>query len=127
MEHIALFSTKRWTLLDEGIKKTELLIGKVVESIDASKDEAPDVETMIDAATRQLRSVNARLMRRDFPQTAKKDGEGKYYCPSCGAELPRHSSAYCDACGQRIATLRKELPIKECRSVHAEIQGQTEP
>lgn len=113
----------RWNALDSIIYKIESGAAKLADAVKESRDELPDPEEMIQAATKQLQIENELLKKREYPSILKYE-DGSYYCPDCheliSRELIDQKKKYCPECGKRItlstsyayATSHKKLTIK---------------
>lgn len=101
----------KWNLLDTIIYKTESAVMKLSNAVRESKDELPDPEEMITAATEQLQAENNLLKKKEYPGILKYEN-GQYYCPDCheliSREMITQRKKYCPECGRRIV-LQKNL------------------
>jgi DNA-directed RNA polymerase subunit RPC12/RpoP len=87
----------KWNMVDTIIFKLENLIKD-------SRDELPDTEEMINAATEELRRENDELKSFRMPGKLVPKG-GSYACPNCGREAGQvieDDVRYCPGCGKRI-------------------------
>lgn len=96
----------RWNALDSFIYKIESGVTGVLNAVKEEKEELPDPEEMIAAATKQLKEENDVLKQLQFPGKILFI-EGKYYCPHCKNEIAReliddYQAKYCIGCGKRI-------------------------
>ncbi len=90
-----------WNKLDSIIFLLENKISEVRAAIQDSADTEPDVELMIQAETKHLRSENEELKKREIPIYLVMD-EGHYFCPKCKSEIIDANAKYCFNCGHRI-------------------------
>ncbi len=98
----------RWNALDSIIYKIESGAAKLSAAVKESKDELPDPEEMIAAATEQLQYENEKLKKKEYPGILIKENN-HYYCPDCreliSSELIEQKKKYCPGCGKRIIVL----------------------
>lgn len=86
-----------WNRLDSFIYFCE---SKIRDIIADKKEDEPDVEIMIQAATEHLRKANEDLKRREVPAYLIEEG-GRYICPKCRIEIT-DTIKYCPNCGHRV-------------------------
>ena len=97
----------KWNIIDSAIFSTEQFISKLVTGIKDSKDELPDPEEMIEAATKELQAENDELKQYRLPGHLIEVGDS-YVCPVCKREvsdiesLKNNEIKYCNGCGKRI-------------------------
>lgn len=97
----------KWNIIDSAIFSTEQFISKLVTGIKDSKDELPDPEEMIEAATKELQAENDELKQYRLPGHLIEIGDS-YVCPVCKREvsdiesLKNNEIKYCNGCGKRI-------------------------
>lgn len=92
-----------WNALDNFFYGIDKLI-KVIKEMQAE----PDVESMVEAETRYLKTENESLKSLQYPKQVIK-AEENYSCPNkrCNTEISREliidfKIKYCPECGQRI-------------------------
>ena len=95
-----------WNIFDSMIYKAENIVTKITSGIKDSKDELPDAEEMITAATAQLQQENNELKEIRMPGKLIKHGEN-YACPDCGREITKpyiiqQEIRFCAGCVKRI-------------------------
>lgn len=93
----------KWNLLDAIIYKIESAVIKLSNAVRESKDELPDPEEMILAATEQLQRENEQLKKRFYPGEIIVESDC-YYCPDCHEQLSQEliKKKFCPECGKRI-------------------------
>ncbi len=93
----------RWNALDSIIYKIESVMRKLSDAARESRNDLPDPEEIITAATEQLQQENERLRRKFYPGEIILE-DNKYYCPDCHEELPQEliRKKFCPECGKRI-------------------------
>ena len=97
----------KWNILDSAIFSTEQFISKLVTGVKDSKDELPDPEEMIEAATKELQAENDELKQYRLPGHLIEIGDS-YVCPVCKREvsdiekIKNNETKYCNGCGKRI-------------------------
>lgn len=97
----------KWNIIDSAIFSTEQFISKLVTGVKDSKDELPDPEEMIQAATKELQAENDELKQYRLPGHLIEVGDS-YVCPVCKREvsdiesLQNNEIKYCNGCGKRI-------------------------
>lgn len=98
----------RWNVLDSFICKIESRIDRLSNAVKESKDEIPDPEEIIAAATEQLQQENEQLKKRLYPGKIIAEGNS-YYCPDCHEQLSTEliKKKFCPECGKRIVLVRK--------------------
>lgn len=107
----------RWNVIDSIIYFAEKSISKLVDSLKNSRDELPDPEEMIIAATRELQKENDELKQYRLPGHLINQGEN-YICPVCKKEvadiegLKNNKVKYCSGCGKRIIIPQESLYVK---------------
>lgn len=105
----------KWNVLDSMIFFVEKLISEVAAGVKDSRDELPEPEEMIVAATKELQKENDELKRYRIPGYLIEQGN-RYACPSCRKEvsdmegLKSNVIKYCDSCGKRIILPEKLSP-----------------
>ena len=110
-----------WNIFDSMIYKAENIVTKITSGIKDSKDELPDAEEMITAATAQLQQENNELKEIRMPGKLIKHGEN-YACPDCGREISKpdiiqQEIRYCSGCGKRIV-LQYQSPYTTLKQDH---------
>lgn len=101
----------RWNIIDDVFLHIDLSIktigAKVAEHIEAVKE--VDTETMIEAATKHLKSENEELKETFYPKRLVKDKRGNYICPNSKCDaiismslIENYKIKHCPDCGQRI-------------------------
>lgn len=93
----------KWNILDCFFFELDKLL-KIVKEMQAE----PDVESMVEAETRYLKTENESLKSLQYPKQVTKVEEN-YSCPNkkCKTKIPREliidfKIKYCPKCGQRI-------------------------
>lgn len=106
MNNIAI---KKWNLLDTIIYKVETCMNQIRKGIKESKEDIPDPEEMIVAATEQLQQENDQLKKKFYPGEIIVESDG-YYCPDCHEQLSQEliKKKFCPECGKRIV-LQKNI------------------
>lgn len=101
----------KWNMLDTLIYKVESCMAQLKLGLKDNKDEFPDPEEIIEAATEQLRHENDELRRKQYPGKIRKEGN-QYFCPDCNAPLSPEliRKKFCPECGKRIV-LQKNLYV----------------
>lgn len=94
---------KKWNILDTFIYKFEKLMSEIRKGLYDSKEDIPDPEEIIAAATEQLQHENEALKKRIYPGNIIVEGD-HYYCPVCHEELSPIliKKKFCPECGKRI-------------------------
>ncbi len=95
---------KEWNCIDSLIMKTEHFLHDF-RITDLS--EQPDVETMIQAETEQLRAETERLKARETPIYLI-ENKGRFLCPKCQAPVHGADAKYCSNCGHRVI---RHIPV----------------
>ena len=97
----------KWNIVDSAIFSTEQFILKLVTGIKDSKDDPPDPEEMIQAATKELQAENDELKQYRPPGHLIELGDS-YACPVCKRKvsdiesIKNNEIKYCNGCGKRI-------------------------
>lgn len=94
----------KWNVIDTIIYKTENIISRIASGIRESKDELPDPEEMILAATKELQEENDELKKLRIPEKLIKSEIGMM-CPICHRvveDVNENGIRFCSGCGQRI-------------------------
>lgn len=94
----------KWNLLDSMIYKVECTVSKLITLAKENKDELPDAELMIEAATEHLQKENDELKSFRIPEKLIKNGNS-YLCPSCKRnifDIIENDIRFCPGCGKRI-------------------------
>lgn len=104
----------KWNVIDSIIFFIENLISKTANEIKDVKEDLPDPEEMIAAATKELQEENEELKQYRIPGSLIEQ-DGSYACPVCRKEisdidgLRNNKIKYCNNCGKRIV-LSKRSP-----------------
>lgn len=103
MMKITSIITNNWNPIDIIIHKAEICVSRITEAINDSKDDIPDPEVMIMAATEHLREENEQLKKKLYPERIIVK-YGNYYCPECHEQLLPELAGknFCPECGKRI-------------------------
>lgn len=97
----------KWNIVDSVIFSAEQFILKLVTGIKDSKDDLPDPEEMIQAATKELQAENDELKQYRLPGHLIELGDS-YACPVCKRKvsdvesIKNNEIKYCNGCGKRI-------------------------
>lgn len=97
----------KWNAIDSIILSVENLISKTANEIKDVKEDLPDPEEMIAAATKELQDENEELKRYRIPGSLIEQ-DGIYMCPVCKKKisdidgLRDNKIKYCNNCGKRI-------------------------
>lgn len=97
----------RWNTLDIIIYQAEQIIYKLKKHIKEIREEEPNAEEMIEAATEQLTKENNALKKLYYYPGHLLCIEDKYYCPHCKKELTQqlieeYRIKHCIECGKRL-------------------------
>lgn len=96
------FANKKWNVFDSIIYKVETAFLQIKNGWKDSKEELPDTEEMIVAATKQLRQENEQLKRKLYPGYIVVEDD-RYFCPDCGEPIELEQlKKFCPECGKRI-------------------------
>lgn len=90
----------KWNPLDTVIYNIEAVLNKIIEAVRESKDDEPEAEVMILAATKELRLENAELKSFRIPGYLIESEKG-YFCPKCRNQIDERVK-YCPECGKRV-------------------------
>ena len=97
------FVTKKWNVVDSIIYKVETALLQIKNGWKDSKEELPDPEEMIDAATEQLRQENEQLKSKMYYPGHLIIEDELYLCPDCREPIePEQIKKFCPECGKRI-------------------------
>lgn len=100
--------TGKWNVFDIMIHRAEMCIERIKKEVNDSKDEVPEPEVMIKAATEYLQKENKQLKDRLYPEKLIIK-YGNYYCPECHEQLlPATVKKFCPECGKRIILYKSE-------------------
>ena len=94
----------KWNILDSMIYKVESTLLNIAVFAKENRDELPDPELMILAATESLQKENDELKSYRIPGKLIKNGDN-YMCPSCSRvvfDVMEKDIRYCSGCGKRI-------------------------
>lgn len=95
-----------WNWLDSIILFCENKLYQLKAAVCESKEAEPDVELMIQAETKHLKTENENLKKRERPvHLLEKSGE--YFCPKCQYRQPEPRVRYCANCGHRVIYVNK--------------------
>jgi len=97
----------KWNAIDSIILSVENLISKASDEIKDAREDMPDPEEMIAAATKELQEENAQLKQYRIPGFLVEQ-DGSYICPVCRKAISdingirNNTIKYCNNCGKRI-------------------------
>ncbi|MBD5469926.1 MAG: hypothetical protein HDR19_02050 [Lachnospiraceae bacterium] len=96
----------KWNIIDSIIFSIENLISKIAREIKDVREDMPDPEEMIAAATKELQDENEELKQYRIPGSLIEQ-DGIYMCPVCRKEISdidglNNKIKYCNNCGKRI-------------------------
>lgn len=106
-----------WNRLDSVIFKIEQTVAHMAREFKESREELPNAEEMIEAATKQLQEENNTLKKLHDPGKII-CLDNKYYCPHCNRQIANklvedYRIKFCPECGKRIV-LSIPYPYKGC-------------
>lgn len=110
---------KKWNVIDSMIYKVESTLSNIAVLAKENRDELPDPEQMILAATEYLQKENDELKSYRIPGKLIKNGDN-YICPSCSRavfDVMENNIRYCSGCGKRIM-LPTESPYKKIKQAN---------
>lgn len=99
-------NTVSWNRLDKIIFRTEKAVSRIISELKNSREELPDPEEMIAAATEHLQKENDILKQHQVPGRII-ISENRYYCPCCNKQiadklLEHYHIKFCPECGKKI-------------------------